>query len=247
METVAAAGICRGRSHGLGVLLPCLATPAFSLTREKRGRVPCTVSQSTVSRQHTAPGNGAAKLPRSQTQKPEAIALKRRLLSALAHRSLGDSRSSPSQVRPSQFRLLPARRSLFSLRAWLASLCVLRVRSLPIAGDRLVLKHLMTHALLHTPLSAPHSTDRRFACMHTLQAVLPCQCGSRCFALPLILLSAAMALGFGGDKPDVSGVTSFDKQKLKKTPVQEKNPLPSGDGESTVFVSMLLGGVVWVN
>nr|XP_057907949.1 thymosin beta-12 isoform X1 [Doryrhamphus excisus] len=29
------------------------------------------------------------------------------------------------------------------------------------------------------------------------------------------------------DKPDISEVTSFDKNKLKKTETQEKNPLPS--------------------
>ena len=29
------------------------------------------------------------------------------------------------------------------------------------------------------------------------------------------------------DKPDVSGVTQFDKTKLKKTETQEKNTLPT--------------------
>uniref|UniRef100_A0A3Q1FE87 Thymosin beta n=1 Tax=Acanthochromis polyacanthus TaxID=80966 RepID=A0A3Q1FE87_9TELE len=29
------------------------------------------------------------------------------------------------------------------------------------------------------------------------------------------------------DNPDISEVTSFDKSKLKKTEMQEKNPLPS--------------------
>ena len=33
------------------------------------------------------------------------------------------------------------------------------------------------------------------------------------------------------DKPDVSEVTTFDKSKLKKTETQEKNPLPTQDGE----------------
>ena len=33
------------------------------------------------------------------------------------------------------------------------------------------------------------------------------------------------------DKPDVSGVTTFDKSKLKKTETQEKNPLPTKESK----------------
>ena len=33
------------------------------------------------------------------------------------------------------------------------------------------------------------------------------------------------------DKPDVSGVTSFDKTKLKKTDTAEKNTLPTKESE----------------
>lgn len=33
------------------------------------------------------------------------------------------------------------------------------------------------------------------------------------------------------DKPDVSEVVSFDKSKLKKTETEEKNPLPTQEGE----------------
>ena len=40
-----------------------------------------------------------------------------------------------------------------------------------------------------------------------------------------------------GDKPDVSGVTSFDKTKLKKTETEEKNTLPTKESElwTTVY------------
>ena len=34
------------------------------------------------------------------------------------------------------------------------------------------------------------------------------------------------------DKPDVSAVTTFDKNKLKKTETQEKNPLPTKESKS---------------
>lgn len=34
-----------------------------------------------------------------------------------------------------------------------------------------------------------------------------------------------------GDKPDVSGVTSFNKDKLKKTETAEKNTLPTKESE----------------
>jgi len=39
-----------------------------------------------------------------------------------------------------------------------------------------------------------------------------------------------------GDKPDVSGVTAFDKTKLKKTETQEKNPLPTKESKPTSSV-----------
>ncbi|CAI8017388.1 Thymosin beta-12 [Geodia barretti] len=35
------------------------------------------------------------------------------------------------------------------------------------------------------------------------------------------------------DKPDVSAVTTFDKNKLKKTETQEKNPLPTKESQSS--------------
>ena len=45
-----------------------------------------------------------------------------------------------------------------------------------------------------------------------------------------------------GDKPDVSGVESFDKSKLKKTDTQEKNTLPTKESETTLLaVSDTLG------
>jgi hypothetical protein len=34
------------------------------------------------------------------------------------------------------------------------------------------------------------------------------------------------------DKPDVSEVNTFDKNKLKKTETQEKNPLPTKESKS---------------
>ena len=34
-----------------------------------------------------------------------------------------------------------------------------------------------------------------------------------------------------GDKPDVSGVTTFDKSQLKKTETQEKNILPNKESK----------------
>lgn len=33
------------------------------------------------------------------------------------------------------------------------------------------------------------------------------------------------------DKPSMMEITSFDKTKLKKTQTQEKNPLPTKEGE----------------
>lgn len=39
-------------------------------------------------------------------------------------------------------------------------------------------------------------------------------------------------------KPDVSEVSSFDKSKLKKTETQEKNPLPTQDGE--LYISSIV-------
>ena len=38
-----------------------------------------------------------------------------------------------------------------------------------------------------------------------------------------------------GDKPDVSGVTTFDKSKLKKADTQEKNTLPTKESEFPYF------------
>lgn len=36
------------------------------------------------------------------------------------------------------------------------------------------------------------------------------------------------------DKPDISEVTSFDKNKLKKTETQEKNPLPTKESKAQI-------------
>ena len=47
----------------------------------------------------------------------------------------------------------------------------------------------------------------------------------------ILRLSATMS-----DKPIITEVTSFDKTKLKKTETQEKNPLPSKESKSFVFV-----------
>ena len=43
------------------------------------------------------------------------------------------------------------------------------------------------------------------------------------------------------DKPDVSGVTTFDKSALKKTETQEKNTLPTKESEfaSSTTVAVL--------
>lgn len=43
------------------------------------------------------------------------------------------------------------------------------------------------------------------------------------------------------DKPNMMEITSFDKTKLKKTQTQEKNPLPTKEGEcdfSLLFPSL---------
>ena len=37
------------------------------------------------------------------------------------------------------------------------------------------------------------------------------------------------------DKPDVSGIATFDKSKLKKTDTQEKNPLPTKESKSMII------------
>lgn len=42
------------------------------------------------------------------------------------------------------------------------------------------------------------------------------------------------------DKPNMMEITSFDKTKLKKTQTQEKNPLPTKEGECDFSFSYFL-------
>lgn len=55
------------------------------------------------------------------------------------------------------------------------------------------------------------------------------------------------------DKPDISEVTSFDKNKLKKTETQEKNPLPTKESKAQIPAACLPACVcvqqcvVWCN
>lgn len=44
-----------------------------------------------------------------------------------------------------------------------------------------------------------------------------------------------------GDKPDVSGVTSFDKGKLKTVQTEEKNTLPTKAGEQQILSWLIAG------
>jgi len=42
------------------------------------------------------------------------------------------------------------------------------------------------------------------------------------------------------DKPDVTGVTTFDKSKLKKTETKELNPLPTKESKNKLPKSFVL-------
>ena len=45
------------------------------------------------------------------------------------------------------------------------------------------------------------------------------------------------------DKPDVSGVTTFDKSQLKKTETQEKNPLPTKESKEGFVMQVMVVSV----